>query len=318
MIKKIAILTSGGDCPGMNVALKAIVNAAINNNIEPYVVFEGYKGLYDNNFEKITKEEVKFIDRKGGTVIYSARFPQFKELEIRKQAVNNLKKEGIEALICIGGDGTYMGAAKLTEMGIKTIALPGTIDNDISSTDYTIGFNTALETIVRAIDNLRDTSESHNRINLVEVMGHGCGDLAINAAIITGAEVLSTPERKLDVRQIIEKLKKSDSKRSKIVVISEYVYKDLNKVAQEIEKAIGQETKATILGHIQRGGSANPIERLLTIRMANYAIKMLIKGKNGVAVNILNNKLNTKDILEIVKMKRPSKEELLKEYDQSI
>ncbi|BDV03206.1 ATP-dependent 6-phosphofructokinase [Candidatus Hepatoplasma crinochetorum] len=318
MIKKIAILTSGGDCPGMNVALKAVVNSAINNNIEPYVVFEGYKGLYENNFEKISKEEVKFIDRKGGTVIYSARFPQFADLDIRKKAVENLKAEGIEALVCIGGDGTYKGAARLTEMGIKTIGLPGTIDNDISSTDFTIGFNTALETITNAIDNLRDTSESHNRINVVETMGHGCGDLAINAAIITGAEVLSVPERKLTTKQMIDKLLASDSKRSKIVLVSELMYNDLNKIAEEIERATKQETKVTVLGHIQRGGRANAIERLLTIRMANYAVKMLIKGKTGVAVNIVNNKFQTKPILDIVKMERPSKQKILSEYDEIV
>ncbi|BDV03755.1 MAG: ATP-dependent 6-phosphofructokinase [Candidatus Hepatoplasma scabrum] len=318
MIKKIAILTSGGDCPGMNVALKAIVNVAINNKIEPYIVFEGYKGLYDDNFAKITKEEVKFIDRKGGTMIYSARFPQFADLKIRNKAVANLKNRGIEALICIGGDGTYKGAAKLTEMGIKTIGLPATIDNDISSTDYTIGFNTALETIVNAIDNLRDTSESHNRINLVEVMGHGCGDLALNAAIITGAEVLSIPEKKLTIEQIITRLKESDSKRSKIVLISELMYDDLNKIARAIEKELKQETKITVLGHIQRGGRANCAERLLTARMANYAVKMLIANKSGVAVNISNNKLNVKNLLEIVEMKRPSKDELLREYQQLV
>lgn len=316
MIKKIAILTSGGDSPGMNTAIKSIVNTSIKKGIETYIVFEGYKGLAEGNFKKIDIKDVKFIGDKGGTFIYSARFPEFKEIEIRKIAVKKMNDEGIDALVAIGGDGSYMGAAKLTEMGISTIGLPGTIDNDIPSTDYTIGFYTALNTIVNSLDKIRETAESHKRAKIVEVMGRNCGDLAINAAIATGAEVLSTSERKLSEEEIIVQVKEAREKgnRSIIVVVTENIY-DVNKLAKRIEKETNIETRATIIGHSQRGGSPVPEDRILATKMGGFAIEELIAGKTGVAVNIVNNKLETMNILEIVKMKRDSKEELFRKYD---
>ncbi len=237
MINKIAILTSGGDAPGMNTAVRAVVNAAIEKGLDPYIVYEGYLGLTNGNFKKVEKKDVKFIGDKGGTIIYSARFPEFKEIEVRENAVAKMKKEGIDALVAIGGDGSYMGAAKLTEMGIKTIGLPGTIDNDIASTDFTIGFHTALDTIVRAADQIRDTGESHNRCQIIETMGRHCGDLAIHAAIATGAEVLSTSERKLSEEEIISQVAKArqDGNRSILVIVTEYLY-DVNELAKKIQK----------------------------------------------------------------------------------
>lgn len=316
MIKKIAILTSGGDAPGMNSAVKGVVNAAIEKGLEPYLVYEGYLGLTQGNFKKASKEDVKFIGDKGGTIIYSARFPEFKEIEVREKAVTKMKEEGIDALVAIGGDGSYMGAAKLTEMGIKTIGLPGTIDNDIASTDYTIGFHTALNTIVEALDKTRDTAESHNRAKIVEVMGRHCGDLAIYSAIAAGAEVLSTAERKLSEEEIIAQVKQAreDGNRSIIVVVTEHLY-DVAALASRVQEETGIEARATVLGHPQRGGIPTAEDRILANRMAAFAVERLIAGETGVAVNLVNNKLATKDILEVVAMERPSKEELFKQYD---
>ena len=316
MIKKIAILTSGGDAPGMNSAIKAVVNASIEKGLEPYIVYEGYLGLTEGNFKKVTKKDVKFIGSLGGTFIYSARFPEFKDSTIRQKAVDKMKEKEIDALVAIGGDGTYMGASKLTEMGIKTICLPGTIDNDISSTDFTIGFNTALDTIVESIDKIRDTAESHNRAKVVEVMGRDCGDLAIHGAIATGAEVLSTSERKLSEEDIISKVKEARDlgNRSIIVVATENLY-DVSSLAKRIESETGIESRATVIGHSQRGGKPVAQDRILASRMGAFAVERLISGETSVAVNIKDNSLETKDILDVVKMERPSMEELLNQYD---
>ncbi len=315
MIKKIAILTSGGDAPGMNTAVKAVVNAAIEKGLEPYIVYEGYLGLTNGNFKKVTKKDVKFIGDKGGTSIYSARFPEFKEIEVREKAVAKMQEEGIDALVAIGGDGSYMGAAKLTEMGIKTIGLPGTIDNDISSTDFTIGFHTALNTIVRATDAIRETAESHNRAMVIETMGRYCGDLAINAAIATGAEVLSTSERKLSEEEIVAQVLKAreEGNRSIMVMVTEYLY-DVDALAKKIDDA-GVEARAMVVGHPQRAGTPTGEDRVLASRMGAFAVERLLAGETGVAVNLVDNKLSTKSILEVVKMERPSREELFNQYD---
>jgi len=316
MIKKIAILTSGGDAPGMNSAISALVDTAISKGLEPYLDYEGYKGLTQGNFKKVSKHDVKLISPLGGTSIYSARFPEFADVEVRKKALEKMHNEGIDALVVIGGDGSYMGASKLTEMGIKTIGLPGTIDNDISSTDLTIGFQTALNTLVEAIDKIRDTAESHERAIIVEAMGRYCGDLAINAAIATNAEVLSVPERKLEESEIISKIQEArDHKnRSIIIVVTEEMY-DVNALAKKVQAETGIDTRANIIGHMQRGGSPIAQDRILASQMGAYAIERLMDGENGVAVNIVDNKLNTKNILDVVKMERASKDKLLNEYD---
>jgi len=316
MIKKIAVLTSGGDAPGMNSAVKAIVNTSLAKGLEPYIVYEGFKGLTNGDFKLVQKEQVKFISSLGGTAIYSARFPEFADIEVRKIALEKMQNEGIDALVVIGGDGSYMGASKLTEMGIKTIGLPGTIDNDISSTDLTIGFQTSLNTIVEAIDKIRDTAESHERAILVETMGQQCGDLAINAAIATNAEVLSVPERKLSEEEIITQIKEArdNGNRSIIVVLTENMY-DVNALAQRVQRETNIDTRASVLGHMQRGGSPVAQDRVLASQMGAYAIERLIDGETSVAVNIVNNKLCTQNILDVVKMARTSKEKLLKEYD---
>lgn len=319
MIKKIAILTSGGDAPGMNTAVKAVVNAALNEGLEPYLVYEGYKGLTEGNFKKVTKDDVRWIGNQGGTNIYSARFPEFKEVEVRQIAVDKMNDEGIDALVAIGGDGSYMGAAKLTEMGIKTIGLPGTIDNDISSTDYTIGYHTALDTIVRLLDQVRETGESHNRLQIVETMGRYCGDLAINAAIAVGADILSASERQLSEEEIIEKVKaiRATGQRSILFVTTEHIYEDLEALGKRIEAATGVETRTNVIAQAQRGGRPVAGDRVLATNMGVFAVKKLIEGETGVAVNIVNDEYSTRDILEVVKMERPSKAALIERYELS-
>ncbi len=318
-IKKIAILTSGGDSSGMNVAIKSIVNSCINNNIEPYLVKEGFKGLTEGLIFRTTKEEVLDIDRKGGTIIFSSRFPEFKEVKTREKAFKKIKENNIDAIVVIGGDGSYMGAFKLSEMGVKTICLPGTIDNDITSTDLTIGFLTSLEVVVNSLDSIRDTSNSHNRVNIVEVMGRYCGDLAIFSALATNAEVLSVPERKLTEKQIIEQVinaREKEKKRAIIVLITEHLY-DINSLSKKIEKETSYEVRSTVLGHIQRGGKPISFERALATKMGAFAVQEILKGKTGVTVNIKDFKLITREILEVVDMKKESKEKLLNLYDFS-
>ncbi len=317
MIKKIAILTSGGDAPGMNNAVVAVINTALANGITPYVVYEGYKGLVAGNFKPVDANEVHKYLELGGTFIYSARLPEFAQPEVREIAVSKLKAEGIDALVVIGGDGSYLGAARLTEMGIPTIGLPGTIDNDIASSDYTIGFFTALETIRNALKQIRDTAESHERCIVVEIMGRYCGDLAINGAIANGAEVLSVPERKLSEDEIATQVKahRENGKRAIIVVVTEHQY-DVDALAKNIEQKTGVETRANVLGHMQRGGNPVAMDRIIAAKMGNYAVKLLLEGKSGLAVGITNEKLSAMDILKAVEMPRPSRADLIKIYEE--
>ena len=316
MIKKIAILTSGGDAPGMNSAVKGVVNTAINSGIEAVLVYEGFKGLTEGNFKTATKQDVKFINKLGGTSIYSARYPQFADQATRDIAAAKIKEAGIDAVVVIGGDGSYMGALRLTEMGIPAMGLPGTIDNDIVSTDHTIGFFTTLETIVHSVEQARDTSESHNRANIIEVMGRHAGDLAINAAIATGAEVLSTPERKLTEAEIISQVKaaRAEGHRSIIVMVTELMY-DVHQLAKTIEKESGVETRATVLGHPQRGGTPAPFDRINAQLMAQFAVNQLKAGKAGLAIGLVNGKPTGTPIAEAVAMKRPDHKELIEAYE---
>ena len=210
MVKRIGVLTSGGDAPGMNAAIRAVTRVALNSGLEVFGVYNGYKGMVEGYIEPLTKAAVGDIIDRGGTVLGSARLPEFKDESVRKKAVEQLHKRGIEAIVVIGGDGSYRGAQALTDMGINCIGLPGTIDNDITSTDFTIGFDTALMTIVDAVDKLRDTSSSHHRCSVVEVMGNRCGDLAIWAGIACGAEIVCTSETGFEETEILERLRDLD------------------------------------------------------------------------------------------------------------
>ncbi|WOO90007.1 6-phosphofructokinase [Mollicutes bacterium LVI A0078] len=297
-MKKIAVLTSGGDAPGMNSAVRSVVRTCIANDIEVYGIEEGYYGLYHDKIRKLESVDVANTINRGGTFLGSARFPEFAEAEIREEAVKNLDKRGIEGLVIIGGDGSFMGAKRLTEMGYPCVGLPGTIDNDTPSSDFTIGFDTALNTIVEAVDRLRDTSGSHQRCSVVEVMGRDAGDLALWAGIATGAEATLIPEIDHDIDEIISKLQrdKENGKRHFIVIVAEGL-KVTEELTKRIEDSTGIETRATVLGHIQRGGVPTAFDRVLAARMGSYAVELLMEGEQGRCIGIEKNALTHDDII---------------------
>ncbi|MCF7926654.1 MAG: 6-phosphofructokinase [Candidatus Izimaplasma sp.] len=301
---KIAVMTSGGDAPGMNAAIRAVVRSGLHYGFEVYGVFFGYKGLVEGNIRKLNRYDVSRIIKRGGTVLGSARLPEFKEEKVQQQAVNHLKELEIEGLIVIGGDGTYRGALSLHEMGIPTIGLPGTIDNDIASTDYTIGFYSALQTVVESIDRLRDTSMSHKRCSVVEVMGRSCGDLSLYAGIAGGSEFIITPETGFGKKITLEGIKESydSGKRHAIVVVTEKMI-DIEAFSKEIEDYTGYETRATILGHVQRGGDPVAFDRVLATEMGEFAVELIKEGKSGKAVGLDGKKLVAYEIEEALKQK---------------
>lgn len=318
MIKKIGVLTSGGDAPGMNAAVRGVVRTALSAGVEVYGIYDGYQGLYENRIEKLDRSSVSDVINRGGTFLGSARFPEFKEESIREVAIGNLNKHGIEALVVIGGDGSYMGAKKLTEMGYPCIGLPGTIDNDIAGTDYTIGYLTALNTVIDNIDRLRDTSSSHQRISIVEIMGRYCGDLTLMSSIAGGCEYIITPERPWSKEELIESLQNGIAKGKKhaIIALTEHIM-DGNELAKDIEEATGRETRATVLGHIQRGGRPTAFDRVLASRMGNYAVHLLIEGHGGRCVGIQREELVHHDIIDAIEnMKRPVRNDLYKVADE--
>lgn len=320
MIKRIGVLTSGGDAPGMNAAIRAVTRVALSSGIEVFAIYDGYLGLVSGNIKQLKREDVSDILDRGGTILGSARLPEFKELEVRKQAVKHLNDWGIEALVVIGGDGSYRGALSLTEMGINCIGLPGTIDNDITSTDSTIGFDTALQTIVEAVDKLRDTSSSHHRCSIVEVMGNRCGDLALWAGIATGAEIVVTAQTGFDESDVLDRLREFDVKRKKrhaIVVISEKIT-DVHMFARKISQNTGFSGRATVLGHVQRGGSPTPIDRVLASRMGEKAVELLKQGIGGQCVSIKDNQIVSVPIEEALTIPRSSSKELQVLFDRLV
>lgn len=319
MLRKIGILTSGGDSPGMNAAIRAVTRTALSNGIEVVGIHDGYKGLVEGNYEPFNKNSVSETISRGGTILGSARLPEFKNEEVVLKGCEQLKKNNIDAVVVIGGDGTYRGADSLTKHGINCIALPGTIDNDIQGTDFTIGFDTALTTIVECVDKLKDTSSSHHRCSIVEVMGNRCGDLAIHSGISCGAEILITPETGYDEEAVLEKIKyfESRGKNHAIVIVSEKVC-DVNALADKISKTTGFAGRATILGHIQRGGSPTPRDRVLASRMGSKAVELLINGIGGHCVAIRNEEIISMPIEECVSMPRGNRKEYYKIFDQLV
>jgi len=316
VIKKIGVLTSGGDAPGMNSAVRAVVRTCLSYDIEVFGIYDGYAGLHAGRIEQLDRYSVSDVINRGGTFLGSARFPEFKEESTRKEAIQMLEKHGIEALIVIGGDGSYMGALKLSEMGYPCIGVPGTIDNDIAGTDYTIGFMTCLNTIVDAVDRLRDTSSSHNRISIVEIMGRYCGDLTLWAAVAGGSEYVIVPEVGFDEDNLIAQLNIGEEKGKKhaIIAITEHIT-DVNALAKRIQEKTKRETRATILGHIQRGGAPMAFDRILASRMGSYAVELLKSGKSARCIGIQNGEMVDHDIIECLeKMQRPFRQDL---YDLS-
>lgn len=305
MVKCIGVLTSGGDAPGMNAAIRAVTRTCLNKGIKVYGVKLGYKGLHDGEFIEFDSHSTRNIINIGGTFLKSARFPEFKDPAVRQEAIEQMKKVGMEALVVIGGDGSYNGALKLTEMGVNCIGIPGTIDNDIPDTDFTIGFDTALNTIVDALDKLRDTSASHQRCTILEVMGRRCGDLAVHAGIACGAEMIVTSESGYDEEEIIATLKRSKAsdKKHAIVVITEHIT-DVNALAKRIEEATGFETRANVLGHMQRGGRPTARDRVLATRMGIKAVELLEEGKGGLCISDVKGDIVGLPIEEVLGHKR--------------
>lgn len=313
---KIGILTSGGDAPGMNAAIRAVTFAAINKGFEVFAIYDGYKGMVNGNIKKLTKNDVDEIINRGGTIIRSARLPEFKELEVRKKAVEQLKKHDIDAIVVIGGDGSYMGAKKLEELGIKCVGLPGTIDNDISSTDFTIGFDTSLNTIVEEIEKIKDTGRSHSRCMLVEVMGNHCDDLALYSAIATGADLVISKNHMIsneDVVKGLNKMKENGQIFSLVVVAEKTI--DTNKLLQDIQENTDWDARLTILGHTQRGGIPSAMEKVLATKMGYYAVKLLSQNITGVCVGIKENKIVYEDILDALKKETLVSNELVEVID---
>ncbi|CUR53174.1 6-phosphofructokinase [Buchnera aphidicola] len=290
MIKKIGILTSGGDSPGMNAAIKAVVQAALKKNINVIGICNGYTGVIQKKFKLLNDNKVKNIMNYGGTILGSSRFPEFKQKNIQKQAIKNLHQKNINALIVIGGNGSYKGAQYLTEMGFPCVGIPGTIDNDVLGTEYTIGFQTALNTVVKSIDKLKDTSLSHQRIIIIEIMGRYCGDLALSAFFACNCDFVILPtvlfKKKILVQEILKNLKKGQ--KNFIILMTEHIY-DIHTLSNYIQKKTNKETRAIILGHVQRGGSPVTYDRILATRMGYYSINILLKGISGVCIGIKNN-----------------------------
>ncbi|WP_096153382.1 MULTISPECIES: 6-phosphofructokinase [Bacillus] len=291
-MKKIGVLTSGGDSPGMNAAVRAVVRKAIYHNIEVYGIYQGYAGLISGNIKKLELGSVGDIIHRGGTILYTARCEEFKTLEGQKKGIQQLNKFGIEGLIVIGGDGSYKGAQKLTEHGYPCIGLPGTIDNDIAGTDFTIGFNTALHTVIDAIDKIRDTATSHERTFIIEVMGRHAGDIALWAGLAGGAESIIIPEVGYQLEEVVSRIQKGleRGKKHTIIVLAEGVCSGTD-FAQQLEAAANIDTRVSVLGHIQRGGSPTAFDRVLSSRLGARAVELLVEGKSGRAVGMENNRL---------------------------
>ncbi len=303
-MKRIAVLTSGGDAPGMNAATRAIVRKGYYHNMEVYGVYHGYSGLINGEIEKLGIGSVGDIIHRGGTVLYTARSEEFKTPEGQQKAVEQLKKHGIEGLIVIGGDGSFRGAQKLMEHGILTVGVPGTIDNDIPATDFTIGFDTAINTVIDAIDKIRDTATSHERTYIIEVMGRHAGDIALWSGLADGAESIIIPEAFFDMDEIIDRLKRGHKrgKKHSIIIVAEGVGSGVE-FGNSIKEKTGFDTRVTVLGHIQRGGSPTAFDRVLASRLGAEAVDLLLKNEAGKMVGIKNNQIISLDINEALSQK---------------
>lgn len=291
-MKRIAVLTSGGDAPGMNAAIRAVVRRGIYRGLEVFGVKNGFLGLMDGNFIPMNLGSVGDILHRGGTILQSARSERFKTAEGQQKALSKLRENDIEALIVIGGDGSFRGAGKLTEQGFPTIGIPGTIDNDISGTDYSIGFDTAVNTAVEAIDRIRDTATSHQHIYLIEVMGRDAGDIALWAGMCAGAESIIIPEENYDLNEMMARLERSNKrgKKHSIIVVAEGVCRAQD-IADIISGKTGLETRVTVLGHLQRGGSPTAYDRMMASQMGAKAVDLLLEGEMGVMVGFKKGQL---------------------------
>ncbi len=311
-MKRIGLLTSGGDAPGMNAAIRAVVRTAIYFGMEVFGIERGYAGLIEDSMRQMEMRSVSDIVQRGGTVLRTARCLEMLTVEGQKQAVATLEKHGIEGLVVIGGDGSFRGAKCLTEdYGIPTIGIPGTIDNDLQYTDYTLGFDTAVNTCLEIINKLRDTMNSHERISVVEVMGRHCGDIALYAGITSGAEIIVVPEIAYDLEDIVMRINRSraNGKRSNIIVVAEGAV-TAEAFAKKLQEITTYSVRATTIGHIQRGGSPSMADRMLAAQFGNKAVRLLKDGIGNRVVGIHKNEIIDMDIIEAVSMKKKFNYEL--------
>ncbi|HEX2607694.1 MAG TPA: 6-phosphofructokinase [Flavisolibacter sp.] len=307
-VSRIGVLTSGGDSPGMNAAIRAVVRTGIYNGLEVYGIMRGYQGLIEDDIFKMESRSVANIIQRGGTILKTARCKIFHTPEGRKKAYDILKGRGINGLVIIGGDGSFRGAVEFSrEYDIPCIGIAGTIDKDIHGTDFTIGFDTAVNTAVEAIDKIRDTADAHDRLFIIEVMGRDAGYIALHSGIATGAENILIPERKTDIEDLISSLQEKERRQklvNLIVVAEGDEFGGANEIARMVKERLPQtETRVCILGHIQRGGAPTCLDRLIASRMGYHAVESLIEGRHNVFVGILNNKMNYVPLEKVHKKK---------------
>ena len=310
--KSIAVLTSGGDAPGMNAAVRAVVRTGLNFGMKVYGVMRGYNGLLTGDLKEMNMRSVSDIMQHGGTALYTARSPEFNTPAGVEKAANMCREKGIEGVVVIGGDGSFRGARDLTNAGINCIGVPGTIDNDIACTDYTIGYDTALNTAMEMIDRIRDTTESHDRCSVVEVMGRRCGDIALNTGVAVGALTTLVPEIPYDFhRDVLDRIRlaQSTGKRHYIIVVAEGVG-NTEELAQRIPRHTGIETRATILGHVQRGGAPTLRDRVVASRMGYHAAELLFNGIGNRVVAMKGEQIVDFDITEALNMPRTFDEKM--------
>lgn len=304
-IKKIGILTSGGDAPGMNAIVYSVVKSAYENNLDVVGVYRGYNGLINGDIRPLKLRNIKNIIKRGGTILYSARCLEFQTEEGFAKAKKNCIENGIDGLIVVGGDGTFKGASKLSKAGIPCIGLPGTIDNDISCTDYTLGFDTAVNTAVEMVDKLCDTMVSHDRCSVVEVMGRNSGYIALDVGISVGASYIVIHEVDFDRNDLFEKMMKAKEagKKHFIIVVAEKIL-DVFELAKEIEEKVSVESRAIVLGHVQRGGSPTVKDRIVGVRFGEKAVELLLSGKVGRVVGLKGSEIVDYDILKGLELKK--------------
>ena len=310
----IGVLTSGGDAPGMNAAVRAVVRTACENGLKVYGINRGYQGLIDGDIRELNIRSVSDIIHRGGTMLYSARCTAFREEEGMQKAIQTCKDKGIEGIVVIGGDGSFRGARDLSLRGIPCIGVPGTIDNDIVSSDYTIGYDTCLNTVMQMVDRVRDTVESHSRCIVVEVMGNKCGDLTLNAGIAVGATAIVIPEIRSDIeKHVIDRIRRTQKtdKKHFIVMVAEGIG-GVEELARKIEKECGVESRAVILGHVQRGGSPTVRDRVAASQMGYKAVQLLLNGSSNRVVVQKDDHIIDYDIYEALNMERTVNHELYK------
>ncbi|PWK13874.1 6-phosphofructokinase [Tumebacillus permanentifrigoris] len=304
-MRKIGVLTSGGDAPGMNAAIRAVVRKAIYHGLEVAGVRRGYTGLISGDIVPMDLGSVGDIIHRGGTILQTARCDEFRTEAGQDKAVAMFKQHGIDGLVVIGGDGSFRGAKILSDKGIPTIGIPGTIDNDIPCTDYTIGFDTAVNTVIDAVDKIRDTATSHERTYVIEVMGRNAGDIALLAGVAVGAENVLVPEAKYDIATIVEKLKRGAArgKKHSLILVAEGAGKGFA-IGEVIRELTGWDTRVTVLGHIQRGGSPTAFDRMLASKMGAKAVDLLLEGDQGKMIGVLGGKITATDITEALNTPR--------------